>query len=77
MVLPHSHDLRRRTRKSDCALGESERGGDSPLDQRRSSSPQCADFAHCIGEIAESAKFLGRFWPSVQKLHMHTFSSAK
>jgi len=42
MVLPHSHDLRRRMKKSDCALGESERGGDSPLDQRRSSSPQCA-----------------------------------
>ena len=64
-----------------CA-GESERGGNSPLDQRRafvceSSKPQCADFAHGIGEIAESAKVLGRFWPSVQKLHMHTFSSAK
>ena len=43
MVLPHSHDLRRRLKKSDCALGESERGGDSPLDQRRSSSPQCAE----------------------------------
>ena len=56
MALPRSSDLKRRTRKSDCALGESERGGDSPLDQRRSSSPQCADFAHCIGEIAESAK---------------------
>ena len=39
--------------------------------------PQCADFAHWIGEIAESAKFLGSFWPSVQKLHRHTFSSAK
>ena len=77
MALPRSSDLKRRTKKSDCALGESERGGDSPLDQRRSSSPQCADFAHCIGEIAESAKFLGSFWPSVQKLHRHTFSSAK
>jgi len=82
VALPRSSDLKRRTRKSDCALGESERGGDSPLDQRRafvceSSKPQCADFAHCIGEIAESAKVLGRFWPSVQKLHMHTFSSAK
>jgi hypothetical protein len=77
MVLPRSSDLKRRTRKSDCALGESDRGGDWPLDQRRSSSPQCADFAHCIGEIAESAKFLGSFWRSVQKLHRHTFSSAK
>ena len=77
MALPRSSDLKRRTKKSDCALGESERGGDSPLDQRRSSSPQCADFAHCIGEIAESAKFLGSFSPSVQKLHRHTFSSAK
>ena len=77
MALPRSADLKRRTRKGDCALGESERGGDSPLDQRRSSSPQCADFAHCIGEIAESSKFLGSFWPSVQKLHRHTFSSAK
>ena len=82
MALPRSSDLKRRTRKSDCALGESERGGDSPLDQRRafvreSSRPQCADFAHCIGEIAESAKLLGSFSQSVQKLHRHTFSSAK
>ena len=38
MTLPRSPDLKRRTRKSDCALGESERGGDSPLDQRRSSA---------------------------------------
>jgi hypothetical protein len=44
---------------------------------RESSRPQCADFAHCIGEIAESLKVLGSFWLSVQKLHMHTFSSAK
>src|SRR5208282_3340122 len=35
VALPRSSDLKRRTRKSDCALGESERGGYSSLDQRR------------------------------------------
>ena len=44
MVLPHSHDLRRRLKKSDCALGESGQGGNSPLDQRRSSSPAVCRF---------------------------------
>ncbi len=42
-----------------------------------SSRPECADFAHRIGEIGESPKLLGRFSPSVQKLHRDTFSSAK
>jgi len=33
---------------------------------------KCADFAHGIGEIAESAKLCGRFSPSAQELRMHT-----
>ena len=49
-------------------------GGDSCMDDR---APTCADFAHRIGEIGESAKVRGRFSPSVQELHMHTFCSAK
>ena len=40
-------------------------------------SADCADFAHRIGEIGKSAKLLRHFSPSVQKLHRHTFCSAK
>jgi hypothetical protein len=100
MVLPHSHYLRRRTKKGDCALARTSEGRDSAstargeiissssiLRTRNSAGRQdfvygppsadCADFAHCIGEIAESAKLLVSFSQSVQKLHRHTFSSAK
>ena len=82
MVLRHSHDLRRRMKKGDCALARASEEATRPSTNGGRSyvsrpSRQCADFAHFIGEIAESAKVLGRFWPSVQKLHMHTFSSAK
>ena len=83
MVLSHSHDLRRRMKKGDCDLARASEEATRPSTNGgrafvcESSRPQCADFAHCIGEIAESAKFLGSFWQSVQKLHRHTFSSAK
>jgi hypothetical protein len=33
--LPHSRDLKSRSKKGDCAPGETERGGDSRLDRTR------------------------------------------
>jgi len=101
VALPRSSDLKRLTKKSDCALASASESRDStsngtwlnnfrvidPTDpQLRQGggilcmghpSADCADFAHCIGEIGESANLLGSFSQSVQKLHRHTFSSAE